>query len=119
MLELGVVSLVDAIILCCLIDLDNRSIEDESTIIALRLKSLAIHVLITYEGTVDQSRSSLNGGGFFLLFLLTVEVKLILRVIEVPVVALLVGLPMVSVLLGRLLLGPAGLLDARHEAIHL
>jgi len=48
-----------------------------------------------------------------------VEVKLVLRVIIVPVVALLVGLTMVSVLLGRLLLGPAGLLDARHEAVHL
>ena len=48
------VSGVVAIVLCCLIDLDNRSIEDEGTIIALGLKSLAIHVFITYEGTVDQ-----------------------------------------------------------------
>ena len=99
MLELSVVSRIEAIVLCCLIDLDNRSIEDEGTIIALGLKSLAIHVFITYEGTVDQSGSSLYWGGFLLLFLLTVKVKLVLRVIEVPVVALFVSLSVVSVLL--------------------
>jgi hypothetical protein len=48
-----------------------------------------------------------------------VKVKVVLRVIEVPVVALFVSLAVVSVLLGRLLLGPAGFLDARHKAVHL
>ena len=110
-----------AILICSLIDLDNRSIENESTIIALGLQSLTIHVRSTCEGTVYQSGSPLHWGRFLLLlFLLTIEVKLVLRVIVVPEVALLVGLALVSVFLGRLLLlGPSGLLNARDEAVHL
>jgi hypothetical protein len=60
-MKLSVVTGVEdiIIIICCLIDLDNRSIEDEGTIIALGLKSLSIHVFFTYKGTVDQCGSSL------------------------------------------------------------
>ncbi len=78
MLELNVVSMVGAIIICSLVDLYNRSIENECTIIALGLQGLSIHVRSTCEGTVDQSGSPLRWGRFLLLFLLTVKVKLIL-----------------------------------------
>ena len=114
MLELSEITLIEAIIFSSLVYFYNRSIKNEGSIIALSLQSFPIHIRSTLEGSVDQSGSSFHWRRFLLLFLLTIKVKLVLRVIEVPEVALFVGLPVMSVLLRRLLLRSAGLLNARH-----